>query len=54
MATDFTTIDLSESVYKNFLFLMDYRQASPIVCFGENRKFLKYMTHNTIGGQYVS
>jgi hypothetical protein len=54
MVTDFKTGCLSKSFYKSFLFLLNVRQASPIVCFGSNREFLEYMTHNTIGGQYVS
>jgi hypothetical protein len=54
MAIDFAARDLSESVNKNFLIFLCGRQASPIVCFGSNREFLEYMTHNIFRGEYVS
>jgi len=54
MVIDFTTGSLSQSVFSVLLILSDRGRTSPIVCFGGNREFLEYMTHNTIRGQYVS
>jgi hypothetical protein len=51
MVTDFTSGGLSSDI---ILLFINGRQASPIVCFGSNREFLEYMTHNTIRGEYVS
>jgi hypothetical protein len=52
MVFDFTA---GGSSLFNLLFFINGRQKrSPIVCFGGNREFLEYMTHNTTGGQYVS
>jgi hypothetical protein len=54
MVIDFTTGGLSESVYENFLFLLNGGKASPISYFGSNREFLEDMTHNIFRGEYVS
>ena len=54
MVSDFTTGCLTKSVYKRFLLLLIGGRTSPIVCFGDNRKFLEEMTHNIIRGEYVS
>jgi hypothetical protein len=54
MVTDFTPCGLFEFFKKSLLIFLNGRQTSPIVCFGSNREFLEYMTHNTIRGGYVS
>jgi hypothetical protein len=51
MVIDFTSGILSSDM---FLFYINGRQTSPIVCFGSNREFLEYMTHNIIREEYVS
>jgi hypothetical protein len=50
---DFSTKPPCASVVYFFLF-NSRSQTSPISYFGYNHKFLEYMTHNIIRGQYVS
>jgi len=54
MDTDFTAGGFSQCVCGRLFLRFNGGHISPIGYFGNNRKLLKGMTHNNIGGKYVS
>jgi hypothetical protein len=51
MFTDFTAGAVKKEFFTTEFYAVN---SSPVVCFGKTRKFLEYMTHNIIRGEYVS